>query len=275
VTELRTRQENPPAWTALRRYTDARIALGRVGASLSTREVLDFDLAHARARDAVQIPLDTSALEGQLHEAGFTTLHAHSRAATRSEYLRRPDLGRQLAPECRETLGTRDPTGHRLTLVVADGLSALAAVRHATPMLIELRDRLTGWPLDAVIIASQARVALADEVGELRGSEALAILIGERPGLSSPDSLGIYMTYAPRRGRTDAERNCISNVRSGGLSYGEAAFRLHYLLEQARLQGQSGIAVKDLSISTGDSPNSRSRLFPCKEGEGSETELMR
>ena len=255
MTELRTRQDNPAAaWLALRRYTDARIAIGRVGASLPTREVLNFDMAHARARDAVQIPLDTSVLERQLQEAGFATLHAHSRAANRSEYLRRPDLGRQLAPDCREALRAREPADRRLTVVVADGLSAFAAARHAVPLLMQLRERLTGWSLDAVIVATQARVALADEVGELRNSEALAILIGERPGLSSPDSLGIYMTYAPRRGRTDAERNCISNVRPGGLSYDEAAFRLHYLLEQARLQGQSGVAVKDLSIWDGRSP---------------------
>jgi ethanolamine ammonia-lyase small subunit len=233
---------------ALRRYTDARIALGRVGASLPTRELLNFDMAHARARDAVLIPLDTSALELQLQEAGFATLRARSRAADRSEYLRRPDLGRELAPECREALFTRERVERRLTIVVADGLSAFAPVHHATPLLVELRGRLTGWSLDAVIIATQARVALADEVGELRNSEALAILIGERPGLSSPDSLGIYMTYEPKRGRIDAERNCISNVRSGGLSYGEAAYRLNYLLEQARLHGQSGLAVKDLSI---------------------------
>jgi ethanolamine ammonia-lyase small subunit len=248
VKQLRTGNDNPAAWEALRRYTDARIALGRVGASLPTREVLNFDMAHARARDAVQIPLDTALVERQLQEAGFATLVARSRAADRSEYLRRPDLGRQLAQECREALRSHEPVGHRLTVVVADGLSAFAAARHATPLLTEFRDRLTGWSLDAVIIATQARVALADEVGELRGSEALAILIGERPGLSSPDSLGIYMTYAPRGGRTDAERNCISNVRPGGLSYGEAAFRLNYLLEQARLHGQSGLAVKDLSI---------------------------
>lgn len=245
--QLRTKQEDAAAWVALRRYTDARIALGRVGASLPTREVLNFDMAHARARDAVQIPLDTSALEHLLQEVGFATLHVHSRAADRSEYLRRPDLGRQLAPECRDVLRTHPPVDRRLTVVVADGLSAFAALRHALPLLIDLRGRLTGWSLDAVVIATQARVALGDEVGELRNSEALAVLIGERPGLSSPDSLGIYMTYAPRRGRTDAERNCISNIHPGGLSYGEAAFRLYYLLEEARLQRRSGIAVKDLS----------------------------
>jgi ethanolamine ammonia-lyase small subunit len=248
VRELRTRQEDPAAWLALRRYTDARIALGRVGASLPTREILNFDMAHARARDAVQTSLDTSAFEHQLQEAGFATLHVHSRAADRSEFLRRPDLGRQLAPECHEILRTPSPVDHRLTIAVADGLSASAAAHHAVPLLMQLRNRLTGWSLDAVIIATQARVALADEVGELRGSEAVVIMIGERPGLSSPDSLGIYMTYAPRVGRTDAERNFISNIRLGGLSYSEAAFRLQYLLGEARLQGQSGVTVKDLSV---------------------------
>jgi ethanolamine ammonia-lyase small subunit len=151
-------------------------------------------------------------------------------------------------PECGEALRVRDKVDRRLTVVVADGLSAVAAEHHALPLLIELRDRVTDWSLDAVIVATQARVALADEIGELRKSEAVAILIGERPGLSSPDSLGTYMTYAPRSGRTDAERNCISNIRPGGLSYAEAAYRLNYLLEQARLQGESGLAVKDLSI---------------------------
>ncbi|HEX6495786.1 MAG TPA: ethanolamine ammonia-lyase subunit EutC [Acidobacteriaceae bacterium] len=246
--DLRARQEDPAAWLALRRYTDARIALGRVGASLPTREILDFDMAHARARDAVQTSLDTSAFERQLHQAGFATLHVHSRAADRSEYLRRPDLGRQLAPECHEALRIHEPMDHRLTIAVADGLSASAAAHHAIPLLMQLRSRLTGWSIDAVVIATQARVALADEIGELRGSEAVAILIGERPGLSSPNSLGIYMTYSPRRGRTDAERNCLSNIRVGGLSYSEAAFRLQYLLGEARLQGQSGVTVKDLSV---------------------------
>ena len=245
---LGKRQEDPAGWLALRRYTDARIALGRVGASLPTREILDFDMAHARARDAVHTSLDRSAFESQLQEAGFATLHVHSRAADRSEYLRRPDLGRQLAPECHEALRIHEPVHHRLTIAVADGLSASAAAHHALPLLMQLRNRLTDWSLDTVIIATQARVALADEIGELRGSEAVAILIGERPGLSSPDSLGIYMTYAPRRGRTDAERNCISNIRVGGLSYSEAAFRLQHLLGEARRQGQSGVTVKDLSV---------------------------
>ncbi len=235
------------AWKTLRRYTEARIAMGRVGASLPTREVLDFSMAHASARDAVHVPLDVPALAAQLHAAGFATAVAASCAADRAEYLRRPDLGRRLAPALHEQLAVA-PEPQRLTVVVADGLSSIAAMRHAVPLLCELRSRAVEWSLDTVLLATQARVALADELGALRGAEAVAILLGERPGLSSPDSLGVYLTYAPRVGRTDAERNCISNVRPGGLSYAEAAFRLHYLLTQARAQGCSGIAVKDFSV---------------------------
>lgn len=202
-----------------------------------------------RARDAVHLPLDTDALSRRIEEAGFQTLRAWSRAADRGEYLRRPDLGRRPSPGCLAGLAPADPVPpHRLTLVVADGLSSRAAANHALPLLTVLRDKLRDWSLDAVVIATQARVALADEIGELRRAEAVVILLGERPGLSSPDSLGIYITYAPRFGRTDAERNCISNVRLGGLSYSEAAYKLQYLLHHARLAGRSGIAVKDASI---------------------------
>jgi ethanolamine ammonia-lyase small subunit len=235
-------------WSALRRYTDARLALGRVGASQTTDQVLAFSMDHARARDAVHLPLNADRLAAALAEAGFASLRAHSDAANRAQYLKRPDLGRRLAPEYRARLAAADlPAADRLTLVVADGLSARATTEHAVPMLLALRARPMRWNLDAVVIATQARVALADEIGELRGAEAVVILLGERPGLSAPDSLGIYMTYAPRRGRSDAERNCISNVRAAGLSYAEAAYKLHYLLEQSRLGGRSGVTVKDSS----------------------------
>ncbi len=241
----------PDAWNGLRRYTPARIALGHIGASLPTTEVLAFSMAHARARDAVHLSFDADFLGASIEKAGFQTLRARSRAADRSEYLRRPDLGRQLHPDCRaQLLAPEAAPAHRLTLVVADGLSSLAPARHALPLLIELRaqlDRLSAWSLDSVIIASEARVALADEVAELRGAEAVVMLLGERPGLSSPDSLGIYMTYAPCRGRSDAERNCLSNVRHQGLPYDEAAYKLLYLLDQARRVGASGVVIKDSS----------------------------
>jgi ethanolamine ammonia-lyase small subunit len=237
-------------WFGLRRYTPARLALGRVGASLPTREVLAFSMAHAGARDAVHLPFDADALELSLQQAGFSTVQVRSRATHRAEYLRRPDLGRRLHPDCKALLVSAEPApAHRLTLVIGDGLSSLAPTRHALPLMLELRAQLdplaAGWQLDSLVIARQARVGLADEIAELRGAEAAVILLGERPGLSSPDSLGIYMTYAPRPGRTDAERNCLSNIREAGLSYAEAAYKLVYLLEQARLAGRSGVAIKD------------------------------
>ena len=243
---------NKPAaaavWSTLRRFTDARVGLGRVGASLPTDEVLAFQMAHARARDAVHLLLDAQALEASLLAEGFSTLQVQSCAKDRETYVRRPDLGRRLSPNSREVLQvSADAPAGRLTVVVADGLSALATMRHALPLLLEFRTRLNGWVLDSVVLATQARVALADEIGALRGAEAVAILLGERPGLSSPDSLGMYMTYAPKLGRMDAERNCISNVRQGGLSYPEAAYRLHYLLHRAREAGRSGISIKDAS----------------------------
>jgi ethanolamine ammonia-lyase small subunit len=255
-------------WQALRKYTSARIALGRVGSSLPTAEVLGFSMAHARARDAVHLPLDADALAAALEQAGFPTLRARSLAANRSEYLRRPDLGRRLHTDCRAALTPSEPPpAHRLTVVVGDGLSALAPTRHALPLLVAVREQITrltfNWEMDAVIIASQARVALSDEIGELRGAEAAVILLGERPGLSSPDSLGVYMTYAPRPGRTDAERNCLSNVRREGLSYAEAAYKLIYLLDQARLRGASGVAIKD------SSDWSASAMLPAPNAKGS------
>ncbi len=239
-------------WTALRRYTPARIALGRVGASLPTAEVLAFSMAHACARDAVHLPFNAEALALSFEQAGFPTLHVRSLADGRAEYLRRPDLGRTLHRDCLAAIATTEPaTPHRLTVVVGDGLSSLAPTRHALSLMVELRaylERLSPfWALDSVVIASQARVALADEVGELRRAEATVILLGERPGLSSPDSLGIYITYAPRRGRSDAERNCLSNIRREGMSYTEASYKLIYLLDQARLAGTSGVAIKDTS----------------------------
>ncbi len=245
-------------WSALRRHTPARIALGRIGASLPTGEVLAFSMAHARARDAVHLPLDSDALALSLEAAGFRTVQVRSLAAGRSEYLRRPDLGRRLHPQAHAVLALEQPAPpHRLALVVADGLSSLAATRHALPLLLALRAELhpegrsapslPGWEPDTIVIASEARVALADQIGALRGAEAVVLLIGERPGLSSPDSLGIYLTYAPHPGRSDAERNCLSNVREQGLSYAEAAYKLHWLLNQARLAGKSGVAIKDHS----------------------------
>jgi ethanolamine ammonia-lyase small subunit len=225
------------------------LALGRTGASLPTAEVLGFAMAHALARDAVHAALDETALRARLAALGPPVLAAASAAPSRAAYLRRPDLGRRLAPESRAVLEAAGAGPVDLALVVADGLSATAVHTQVPPFLEALlpRIRRSGWSLAPVVLAVQARVALGDEIGAILRARAVAVLIGERPGLSSPDSLGVYMTHGPRVGRTDAERNCISNVRPEGLGHGEAAFRLHWLLEQAFLRGLSGVSLKDES----------------------------
>ena len=238
-------QPNP--WQQLRQFTRARIALGRAGHSQTTDTVLAFGLAHAQARDAVHLPLDRVAVESALGQAGFASVPVHSAAPDRAHYLRRPDLGRRLDDASRARLAKAhaDPVPD-VVFVIADGLSALAAQRHGVPLLCAVRERLPqDWAVAPVVIAEQSRVALGDEVGESMGARQVVMLIGERPGLSSPDSLGLYLTYAPRVGRTDAERNCISNVRSEGLSYAQAADRLVFLLRGAAALGCSGVALKD------------------------------
>ncbi len=239
----------PSPWGAWRATTPARLALGRAGSGMPTDETLRFGWAHAQARDAVHAPLDAAALAETLQAAGWPVLHARSRAADRAEYLRRPDLGRTLAPDSAEQLrgASTGPAGG-LCMVVGDGLSALAGARHALPLLAALRPLLPPeLPCTPIVIATQARVALADEIGEIFGASLVAMLIGERPGLSSPDSLGIYLTWQPRRGRTDAERNCISNVRPEGLAPIAAAGRLAWLVRQALARGLTGVGLKDES----------------------------
>ena len=238
----------PDPWQALRRHTRARIALGRSGDSLPTRALLEFGLAHALARDAVHLPLDCAALAAALAAAGLPYLTVHSQAAERSHYLRRPDLGRQLAPDSRSALekaALPSAAAPDLAFVIADGLSSLAVVRHALPLLQSCLALLPGWSVAPVVIAEQARVALGDAIGAALRAGTVVVLIGERPGLSSPDSLGIYLTHRPRPGLTDADRNCISNVRPEGLPYEAAARRLAYLLNGARQLGRSGIDLKD------------------------------
>ncbi|HZR35362.1 MAG TPA: ethanolamine ammonia-lyase subunit EutC [Nevskia sp.] len=233
---------NEDGWAALRRHTAARIALGRSGASLPTREVLAFELAHAQARDAVLAPLDAAALRAALEAEGWPVLEVRSRAPDQGAYLARPDWGRRLAPESLAALPAGG--GADLALVLGDGLSAVALQRHAAPLLRALRPWLGGLSLAPLVIATRARVALADEVGERLGARVAVSLIGERPGLSSPDSLGAYLTYAPRVGRHDAERNCISNIRPQGLGYAEAAAQLAALLRAALAKGLSGVKLQ-------------------------------
>lgn len=239
-------------WTALRQYTDARIALGRAGHALPTDEVLGFQLAHAQARDAVGKPIDFGPIATGLAALDLGVGHLHSRAVDRATYLKRPDLGRLLDEPSRRALDQAPASarGSDLVLVVGDGLSAVAIERHAVPLVAELRGRLAlaGVRMCPVVwLACQARVALSDEVGEGLGARLAVILIGERPGLSSPDSLGLYLTFDPRRGRQNADRNCISNVRAGGLTYSEAASRLTWLVCEALRRGISGVELKDLS----------------------------
>jgi ethanolamine ammonia-lyase small subunit len=243
-----TLQVPPDPWADLRRHTPARIGLGRSGVAMPTAEVLRFAAAHAQARDAVQVPLDIAALEAQLRASGWRCIAVSSRASTRGEYLRRPDLGRRLAPANAAALQGLAAGEVDLALVLGDGLSAAAVQRHAPPLLAALRaalgDALTLSPL---VIATQARVALADEIGALLHARAALILLGERPGLSSPDSLGAYLTHAPAVGCTDAQRNCVSNIRPEGLAPEAAAQRIAWLLREALRRGISGIALKDAS----------------------------
>ncbi len=247
--------ENPPLdpqnpWLELRRLTPARIALGRTGTSLPTRAQLDFQFAHAQARDAVHLPFDHAGLSAQLNERGRQTLLLHSAAVDRNSYLQRPDLGRKLSDDSAQALrdyAATNPGGVDLAIVVADGLSALAVHRHTLPLLTRLEEQMAadGWSAAPVILVEQGRVAVGDEIGERLGAKMLVMLIGERPGLSSPDSLGVYFTYNPKIGLTDAYRNCISNVRLEGLSYGMAAHRLLYLMREACRRQLSGVNLKD------------------------------
>jgi len=250
-----SQMEKPPVdpqnpWLELRRLTPARIALGRTGTSLPTRAQLDFQFAHAQARDAVHLPFDHAGLSAQLAERQRDSLLLHSAATDRNSYLQRPDLGRKLSDHSAQTLreyALTHPGGVDLVIVVADGLSALAVHRHTLPFISRLEEQMTAdeWSIAPVVLVEQGRVAVGDEIGQLLGAKMVVMLIGERPGLSSPDSLGLYFTYNPKVGLTDAYRNCISNVRLEGLSYGMAAHRLLYLMREACRRQLSGVNLKD------------------------------
>jgi ethanolamine ammonia-lyase small subunit len=260
--------DNP--WLALRTLTPARIALGRTGTSLPTGAQLDFQFAHAQARDAVHLAFDHAGLATQLSDRGRDSLVLHSAASDRHQYLQRPDLGRRLNEDSIATLrqhAQANPGGVDLAIVVADGLSALAVHRHTLPFLSRFEEQAAadGWTSAPVVLVQQGRVAVADEVGELLGARMTVMLIGERPGLSSPDSLGLYFTYAPKVGLTDAYRNCISNIRLEGLSYGMAAHRLLYLMREACKRQLSGVNLKDEaevhSLESEDSANQKGNFL--------------
>ena len=234
-------------WQFLRQYTPARLALGRSGHSLPTRALLDLNLDHARARDAIYATFDKEELAQQLSGQGFQTLILSSRATDRHEYLLRPDLGRQLSEESRKVLEEFPAPPCTLSIVIADGLSATAVNTHAVEVVKQLVNVLRNdeWKLAPVCLVEQGRVAIADEIGELLRAEMVLMLIGERPGLSSPDSLGAYLTYAPRPGLTDESRNCVSNIRPEGLHYKAAAQKLYYLLSEMKHHQLSGVGLKD------------------------------
>jgi ethanolamine ammonia-lyase small subunit len=236
-------------WITLKGFTDARIGLGRSGSGMPTREVLAFSMAHAQARDAVKMPIEWPAIEKDLAALGLETRQIASAAPDRDTYLRRPDLGRRLCATSRQELADLSPAETDLVIVIGDGLSSTAvaanAVRTVTALLPHVRKN--EWRLGPVLLATQARVALADDAGEFLKARAVVMLIGERPGLSSPDSLGCYLTWEPRVGRKDGERNCISNIRSGGLSADEAAFRIAWLLREAFRRRLTGVNLKDES----------------------------
>jgi len=237
------------SWHPLRRHTAARIALGHAGGSQRTETVLDFRLSHARARDAVHSIFDADALEQTLRARRLFTFRLATAATDRRSYLLRPDLGRQLDPASRQRLFAQAGSwGHRdLALIISDGLAAQAAEHHAIAILVPLVEQLvaSGWSLFPIFIAPYARVKLQDEIGELLGARHTLMLLGERPGLGSPDSLGAYFTFNPRADCTDADRNCLSNIRPEGLPPVDAANKLTRLLYESARLGLSGVALKD------------------------------
>jgi ethanolamine ammonia-lyase small subunit len=238
--------DDPPAdpWVALRRHTPARIGLGQVGDGLPTARLLEFQAAHAAARDAVHLAFDPGLVAAGL--SGLPSRTVNSLAPDRATYLRRPDLGRRLDPADAAALAATDPGPFDAVIVIADGLSARAVHDHAAALATALADRLSGWRLAPIVLVRQGRVAVGDPVAAALGAGMVAMLIGERPGLSAADSLGCYLTHAPRPGQTrDSERNCVSNIRPGGLSIAAAADRIAWLMGEARRLGLTGIALKD------------------------------
>ena len=234
----------------LRELTPARVALGRSGASVPTAALLDFTLDHARARDAVHAAFDPNALILALGGLSLGAVGVCSRAGDRKNYLRRPDLGRRLDQASVQLVAERSGTSAcPLAIVIGDGLSPTAVHAHAIELMRALLARLNAAQIEIgpVVVASGARVALGDEIGEILGARMVLTLVGERPGLSAPDSLGAYLTFAPKIGRSDAERNCVSNIHRAGLGYQEAAFKIAWLVREGLARQVTGVALKDES----------------------------
>jgi ethanolamine ammonia-lyase small subunit len=237
------------AWQRLRSATPARIALGRAGGSLPSHEWLDFKSAHASARQAVHDAFDAERLARELRTLGVETLIVESAAGNRTTFLQRPDLGRRLVADAEQRVRAAAATDGivDLSIIVSDGLSALAVHRQVLPLLAALLPRLVDddWKLAPIVIARFGRVALQDQIGDLLGARLALMLIGERPGLGAPDSLAAYLVFGPRIGNTDANRNCVSNIRPEGLPFDAAADTIHYLLTEARRRQLSGVRLKD------------------------------
>lgn len=233
----------------LRELTPARVGLGRAGVSLPTSVLLAFTLDHARARDAVHAVFDVAAIAAGLGELGLEALDVQSSARSRKEYLGRSDLGRKLDPASQHLLTSQHSGSCQLAIVIGDGLSPSAVHAHAVRLVRHLTPRLAddGIAIGHAVVASGARVALGDEIGEILGARMIVMLIGERPGLSAPDSLGAYLTFAPKTGLTDEKRNCVSNIHAAGLGYDEAASRIAWLVREGLARGITGIALKDES----------------------------
>jgi ethanolamine ammonia-lyase small subunit len=233
----------------LRDLTPARVGLGRAGASMPTDALLEFTLDHARARDAVHAACDVAAIVSGLNDLGLAAFEVCSRAGNRQDYLRRPDLGRTLDEVSQQLLASHSGRACQLAIVIGDGLSPAAVNVHAIELVRSLMPRLAidGIEIGHAVVASGARVALGDEISQLLGARMVVMLIGERPGLSAPDSLGAYLTFGPTIGRTDAERNCVSNIHGSGLGYDEAAHRIAWLIREGLAREVTGVALKDES----------------------------
>ena len=244
-----TRQDLPAAYRRLRGLTDARVALDTTGSSLTTSELLAFQYDWAQARDAVHFAVDFQNLTQQMTAAGFDTVHVTSAASSRPVYLRRPDLGRRLSDHGVAQLAPLAGSAPDICVIVADGLSGLAVAEHSVELVRAFSQRAEheGWRVSPVILAEQGRVAIGDPTGSALAARLTVIIIGERPGLSAADSLGAYITYAPAPGRTDAQRNCISNIRPGGQSPEAAADTMAYLIRHAMVQQLTGVGLKDQS----------------------------
>jgi ethanolamine ammonia-lyase small subunit len=259
---MNTKAPLPPSLKDLRNLTPARIGLGIAGASLPTSALLEFTWDHARARDAVHAMFDASAVMQSLGDLGLKASCVSSRAADREQYLRRPDLGRVLEADSRQLLASAAGSAHQLAVVIGDGLSPMAVHAHAVPLLHSLiaclaTDRIV---IGHAVVANKARVALGDEIGAVLGARMVAVLIGERPGLSAADSLGVYLTFAPSVGVTDEKRNCVSNIHRAGLGYDEAAFKIAWLIREGLARQLTGVALKD------DSGSRMPRSIAAKSG---------